>query len=276
MSMSTVRRERARAPPRAASAAMPCTISSRDARVVADDEAAKAPLGCAARRAAARGWRVHRHAGDLVEGRHDGVDAGLDRGAERRQVDLAQRALGDVDRVVVASGLGGAVGRRSAWRWPACWWRPARSLGLPPKAAHARDGQRRSRGTDPRPRPRPRGPSAGRARCRPWARSVQCTPCAVASTAAARAVRSASAGSNAAASASGTGKMVRKPWITSNENSSGIVQARLLDRDALQLARWRRRPTHRGTSPTRPALDVVFAAALDARPGGRAAGRPTA
>ncbi|VXD00821.1 conserved hypothetical protein [Sphingomonas sp. 8AM] len=51
---------------------------------------------------------------------------------------------------------------------------------------------------------------------------VQSIPDADASTAAARAVRRASSGSKLAASASGTGKTVRSPWMTSAANSSGI------------------------------------------------------
>ena len=51
---------------------------------------------------------------------------------------------------------------------------------------------------------------------------VQSIPDAAASTAAARAVRRARSGSKLAASASGTGKTVRRPWITSAANSSGI------------------------------------------------------
>ncbi len=44
---------------------------------------------------------------------------------------------------------------------------------------------------------------------------VQCTPAAADSIAATRAARSASSGLKLAASASGTGNVVRKPWMTS-------------------------------------------------------------
>ena len=50
---------------------------------------------------------------------------------------------------------------------------------------------------------------------------VQSIPAAVASSAAARAVRRARSGSKLAASPKGTGKMVRKPWITSAAKISG-------------------------------------------------------
>src|ERR1041385_4360808 len=51
---------------------------------------------------------------------------------------------------------------------------------------------------------------------------VQCTPLADASMAATWADRSAAAGFQLAASASGTGKMVRKPWMTSWANRRGM------------------------------------------------------
>ena len=51
---------------------------------------------------------------------------------------------------------------------------------------------------------------------------VQVTPCAAASMAAMRAVRRAPSGFQLLASASGTGKVVRKPWMTSKPNSSGM------------------------------------------------------
>jgi hypothetical protein len=54
--------------------------------------------------------------------------------------------------------------------------------------------------------------------------NVQWSPCAVASTAAMRAERAAAAVSQLAASASGTGKIVRKPWITSCPKTSGILR----------------------------------------------------
>ena len=50
------------------------------------------------------------HAVDRVERAHRGVRAGVDRGLERRQVEVAQPPLGHVGRVVVAAALGLAVG----------------------------------------------------------------------------------------------------------------------------------------------------------------------
>ena len=53
---------------------------------------------------------------------------------------------------------------------------------------------------------------------------VQCRPAAVASSAATCAAASTAAGSQLEASASGTGKVVRKPWMTSNANNSGMCR----------------------------------------------------
>ena len=50
------------------------------------------------------------HAANLVEGAHHREATFVERGLERRQVHFAQRALGDVDRVVVASAFCSAVG----------------------------------------------------------------------------------------------------------------------------------------------------------------------
>jgi hypothetical protein len=44
----------------------------------------------------------------------------------------------------------------------------------------------------------------------------------------------ATCGSKLLAAPSGTGKIVRKPWIVSNANSSGMCKPRLLDRDVLK------------------------------------------
>ena len=52
---------------------------------------------------------VHRDAVDVVEGRHDGGDAGVDGRLERPQVQVAQGVLADADRVVVAAAGGEAV-----------------------------------------------------------------------------------------------------------------------------------------------------------------------
>ncbi len=51
-----------------------------------------------------------RHPGEIVEGRHDRGDAGLDGGAERRQIDFIQLPLGNVDRGVVTARRHRAVG----------------------------------------------------------------------------------------------------------------------------------------------------------------------
>ena len=63
--------------------------------------------------------------------------------------------------------------------------------------------------------------------------NVQRTPVAEASRAAMRAVCSTSDGSQVEASASGTGNVVRNPWITSSPNTSGILR-----RDFSTAIRW--------------------------------------
>ena len=76
---------------------------------VADHEPAPAPL--AAQDALEQSCvRARRHAADVVEAAHQRGDTRVHRGAEGRQVDLAESALRDIDRVVIAPGLGRAVG----------------------------------------------------------------------------------------------------------------------------------------------------------------------
>ncbi|MNV21021.1 hypothetical protein D3C71_1119450 [compost metagenome] len=79
-------------------------------RVVGHHEALELPL-VAQHAGEQRGVGGRGHAADLVEGAHDRQRARIDRRTERRQVDLAQRALGDFARVVVEPALGRAVGR---------------------------------------------------------------------------------------------------------------------------------------------------------------------
>ena len=81
---------------------------------------------------------------------------------------------------------------------------------------------------------------------------AQCIPAARASRAAIAWDRSTSAGSHEAAMPIGAGKMVRKPWTTSNPKSSGIFR-----RDcsiAIRCARLTRRGSVvNSTAPTWPA-----------------------
>ena len=63
--------------------------------------------------------------------------------------------------------------------------------------------------------------------------NVQRMPVDEASRAATRAARSTSDGSQVDASASGTGKIVRKPWMTSSPNTIGIPR-----RDFSTAMRW--------------------------------------
>ena len=79
-----------------------------DRRPVRHHEAGKAPLIAQDAGEEPR-VRRRRHAVQRVEGAHDGVGSGLDRGTERRQEDIAELGRRDVGRVVVAPAGGGAV-----------------------------------------------------------------------------------------------------------------------------------------------------------------------
>ena len=118
-----------------------------DRAPVGDDEPREAPL---ALQDVALQVRVpgRRDAADLVERVHERGDAGVGGRLERRQDHVAQRLLGDVDRVVVAAGLGEAVGRvvLGAGRD-----RVHRREVLALEADDARPRRRRRRGTGPRP-----------------------------------------------------------------------------------------------------------------------------
>ena len=76
-----------------------------DGGVVGDDKAIEAPFiaqDVGKQEFAAAGW----HAVVFVERRHEGGDPFIDCGLERREVDIAQRSFGDIDRVIVAACLG--------------------------------------------------------------------------------------------------------------------------------------------------------------------------
>ena len=79
-----------------------------DRPVVADHDAVEPPAA-AHQIVQHRGIRRHRHAGEVVERRHDGGDPGVHGRAERRQIDLLERALREVDRGVVPAGGGRPV-----------------------------------------------------------------------------------------------------------------------------------------------------------------------
>ena len=78
-------------------------------RIVGDDEPVEAPFATQdvgeQPGVGSRGDAV-----DLVERSHDGRRACRERGLEGREIGLAERALGDVDRVVVQPRLGRAIG----------------------------------------------------------------------------------------------------------------------------------------------------------------------
>ena len=80
----------------------------RDGIVIADDDALESP---AIAQPAAQQLPVRRHgyAGKIRERGHDGRNVRVDRRRERRHVHLAQRALGNVDRRVIAPGRDRAV-----------------------------------------------------------------------------------------------------------------------------------------------------------------------
>ncbi len=76
---------------------------------IPDDHARESPL--ALQHLGQKGAvRVHRHARDGVERRHDGCRARRDGGPEGFEVDVAESVLRDVDGVVIASALGLTVG----------------------------------------------------------------------------------------------------------------------------------------------------------------------
>src|SRR5438477_442056 len=83
------------APPRFRPRACDAVVDQfRDGRPVADDEACEAPLAPQHRVGEPRVPR-RGHARDVIERRHETRDAGVHRRLERRQVDLAHRALRD-------------------------------------------------------------------------------------------------------------------------------------------------------------------------------------
>ena len=94
----------------APSAAKPWVMQVRDPEGVAHHEALEAPLAAehVAQEEAVGGGG---HVVQLHVGAHEGADSGLGRGLEGRKVDVAQQALGQVHRVVVAAAVGGAVAR---------------------------------------------------------------------------------------------------------------------------------------------------------------------
>ena len=76
---------------------------------VADHDAVEAPLALedpVQQRAVRGGGLGHAVAGEAVVGGHDGPHARVDDGLERREVDLAERALVDAGEVLGAVGLG--------------------------------------------------------------------------------------------------------------------------------------------------------------------------
>src|SRR6476659_1160049 len=111
--------------------------------------------------------------------------------------------------------------------------------------------------TEPRygssPEPSTMRPHRGSRAMSTMGANVQWRPFAAPSAAATRAARSTAAGSQLAASASGVGKIVRNPWITSCANSSGIFA-----RDCSMATRCRFRVTSAPevprNDPMRPAL----------------------
>ncbi len=77
--------------------------------IVAQDHALEIPL-LAQHLAQRKGIRRRRDAADLVECRHNAGGSLVDRCPERREKDIAQRSLRDVDRVIVLACLRGAIG----------------------------------------------------------------------------------------------------------------------------------------------------------------------
>ena len=162
---------------------------------------------------------------------HHVARAGLDRGHERREVDVPQLGVGQVDLVVVAAAEGVAVagevlgpgddplGCAELGPWKPRTWAAATAAPrygsspgtlddpAPPRVAGDVDHRREGPVDADRPG------LAGRRRPDP---------------------RSIVSGSQEAAIAIGTGKMVRSPWMTSKPNSTRDAEAVALDREPLQ------------------------------------------
>ena len=105
---------------RAASARLPATpwaMQLLDRPPVAEQHAVEAPF-VAQQAAQQRRVAGGRHPAERVERGHVAGGAGVRGGLERRQVSLAQGALGHVGDVVVAPALGRAVGAEVLGRRP--------------------------------------------------------------------------------------------------------------------------------------------------------------
>ena len=175
-----------------------------DGKRVADDEAPKAPL---APQDIAEQEAVPAR-GDIVEvhvSAHQRPDTGLHGGLEGREVNVAQLALGQVDRIIVTPAVRRAVTREVFGAGHDTIGRPRDGPWNPRTWAAAMAAPRQ--GSSPAPSTmRPQRVSRAMSSIGP---KVQCRPAARASLAATACARSVTAGSHDEARASGTGKIVR-------------------------------------------------------------------
>lgn len=146
-----------------------------------------------------------RQAIEIVERAHEGADPGVERGLEGRKINLPQGALGDFRGVVIAPAFGRAVGD-PVFGASDDFVRLTVIRALKAADAGARQGAPRNGSS---PAPSMIRPQRGSRAMSTMGAKVQRTPAEAASAAAMLAARSAAAGSHAAASPSGTGKMVR-------------------------------------------------------------------
>ena len=163
--------------------------------------------------------RGHRNAGDAIERGHDRRAAGADRGSKGRQIDFMQGAFGNIDRPVFAPRLSRAaaaemLGGRGDRR------RRGQICSL--ETANFRLGEFRA---DERIFARTLGDSSPARISRDVQHWRECQRDAVVRGLDRRRARRAlpKAGSNAAASASGIGKIVLCPCNTSRPNKRGMA-----------------------------------------------------
>ena len=149
---------------------------------------------------------------------------------ERREVDVPQFGIGQVDLVVVATADRRPVAGEMLRTGDDALGRPSRSPWNPRTWAAATAAP----STGSSPAPSMMRPQRGSRAMSTIGANVQWIPTARASRAATAWPRSMISGSQEAAMAIGTGKIVRRPWITSNPNKAGIAVPVALDDQPLQ------------------------------------------
>ena len=214
----------------------------------------------------------HRHAGEIVERRHDGRAAGRDRrgetAADRPRAAFARRCRPRHN----PGRRSPRHRRRNAWRVAATRARRGKIVAL--KAAHLGLGECAAPARDPRPRPRRSGPSADRARCRAsarrsWRRRRPRPPRPPRAPS-----RAQSAGSKAQASPSGIGKDRAMAVHHIETEQQRNAEPRFLDRQASDSRDRARRPKVEQAADAAGADSAVDVAGE--RPGRSPCSRPAA